>query len=1671
MTNQQVLQKAAADMKTFERHADDGKWFEYLIAAVGPLVRHWDLDAVWPWHEWPQRIDVLGEAAPATDPSIDLVGRTRDGGWVAIQAKARPWAHKLTFREIEPFSESSKREVWKYRWIVTTCDAGPQLASRLGSMAPGRRPVRCLNAVRHVRQALQQIVDVNGDPRTVAQDEAVEAALEGLKEHRGQHSGGRVEAWDPDEARGRIIMPCGTGKTRVGYRIAAALAADRASGDALVVVLAPSIGLIHQLRSAWMELAASDGRRITALSVCSDRPRLTKVEARRVEERASLDVDPTADLSRLDASELVGDLARDADGVSTWLGKQLAPELAEGWPVIFSTYQSSARVGEALVSNDLRALLIVADEAHRTAGLKAVPQQDAKVRDFTVCHRSALMPALNRIYMTATPRTFARGGPLRNERFVVKSMDHEATFGPELHRLSYRRAVDDGLLSDYRIIAVVPDSEVREHADRLAERRRSELGGGTGTPKSQRMFDRRVSTDLAVRQLAYGLAAFGGIACPDGADSVRLRSSLAFSNRCDHSADAASALADESVRAWLQRRVGEMGRHVSLPEFAHRDSTYPTAEREDALLSLQNATEERPFGVLNVGIFGEGIDTPALSAVAFLEERKSPVEVIQAVGRVMRLSPDKSVGYVVVPLPIPAGQDVEAWLESREKNGAYGALGQILQALRAHDGRIEDRLGDLMTIYQRAENGSAKSTITYVAVVHDENGTQGYVVKGPPRVIEDGIAARDGERSAPDLLRDKAASIVKVEDAPPLESKPAATFIVDSVSRGRRGIRIAPVDVDASWRRDEETGRFPLVPAVKAAADKLHDAQRERPNSKVRLRDPVSTSELRRTAGGDQNGGDPVPQGMMLPLGLAESLQMRVLQNSGLNRGPVRDANVIQELVERAGSTLREDGLEDELAQILEMDKLGPPPATGHRADACTVAALLLTMAGIVQTRLEEAGAVEPRPDLSVRALASAADAAAAFADAYGAILDRDYQPIFGLVRDLLVELRRRVGPRANLNAALRTVAAEVGDVADTYAERGADYAGELFTKVMGDQKSDGAYFTRRLAGRLLGALAVEAATDGQDKPGAAAARLKVFDPACGSGGLLMGWLEAVKHRIRREGGSDAEYARKAVEDMLVGLDVNPVSLQLAGAQFLVGDPGASWSAMQLHRMPYADTGQGASAGSLELLARPQVFGAAVPAATGQEVLDLSDPAESADRPLPGPALDAALTADVVLANPPFVTREKLGEKYGPVGQKAIRTRIDEVHDLTKRWLPQWADICGKTTTRPLYVLLAMLCRSRQSSAIGTVMPMAGLLGPDGRSERIYFATEMYIRWIITCHEPGEINLSESSVNESLVVATRKGAGTDLPTRFVSLDRFPRTPDEAEEIVAALARGDAPPCGQIRDVAARRVRAGDWSAAAWRNLDIDGAAEWIDGSDRLQRFADISGVSMHAPGDGAGKRVQDDSPFDLWFYQSKAQSAHLTIAAEPDTPVRLHRAKNPAKLVAEWNRDVRAPLLITAGQRPGTARLCALVDEAHPSGGVGTRWKPVQGVSRSAAGALAVWLNSTLGRIDLLRWRGRTLEYALFTPDGMMNVHVPRLDDAHGLNVLHAAYRETGRLPVPLYRDGRTPIRETWDDAVSVALGIDRAQLARWADLLASEPSVSPAAFWRTRRTTATAAD
>ena len=676
--------------------ATDGTWLEDLTEQVGPYIREWDVDECYLWAKWPEREDHFPNTTKQ-DVGIDAVA-IRDGEYVAIQCKARQLddggnGAPIEKGETDKFASASADDFWAERWIVTNGN-NPLSNNAQQVLSMTSKPIKLVNITNDLLQQQSAPTDEecphcdpNPDsewrPRTKScmQAEVITESVRILEEHAQSESGGLPVG----QARGKIILPCGTGKTRISLRIIEQLTPQ---GE-LSIVLCPSIALVAQIRREYLQYAQGQLR---ALAVCSDVTAGYDPAKEGARDTAS---DPTLDSSNVSASVVKGKVTTDTTEIAQWIrdgqkGRRIS--------VIFGTYQSGRPIADALQATGVTVRVLVADEAHRTAGLRRkksakstlLSLDEQRVRDFTLCHDNDAMPATYRIYQTATPRVYdtTRVRLDRNSDWIVRSMDDEEVFGVELYRKSYMEAVKNGWLADYRIIAVaLNDPDAYDVANELA----------TITESKGR---HRLTTSHFLRGLAFTLA-MGGATVDTENGNVPIKSCIAFMNTVDKSKNLARDLQQPIVRDWLQGWLKEHsgGQPAAAYSLEHLDATSNVSQRENGKRRLAAATTVEPHGIINVGIFGEGTDSPSLSAVAFLESRKSPIDVVQAVGRAMRTAPDKSLGYIICPFVIPPNEDAESWLSNSSPEEGWQELGQILLALRAHDQRIEENLAELLQLY------------------------------------------------------------------------------------------------------------------------------------------------------------------------------------------------------------------------------------------------------------------------------------------------------------------------------------------------------------------------------------------------------------------------------------------------------------------------------------------------------------------------------------------------------------------------------------------------------------------------------------------------------------------------------------------------------------------------------------------------------------------------------------------------------------------------------------------------------------------------------------------------------------------------------------------------------------------------------------------------------------
>lgn len=630
-TNPQVtLWDLLDDMyRSATNERDKGSKFErFLKSYLQTEPKYVDLFSdVWMWQEWPGR-------AGRPDTGIDLVAQDRyTGELTAIQAKFYDPARSLPKQEIDSFFTELGKAPFASGMIVTTARNWSKHAE--AALNDQSKPVQ--------RVDLNNLADSRidwslFDPRTPEvlykgagkaprkyQREAIDDVIAGFETHD----------------RGKLIMACGTGKTFTSLK----LVEEYVPVGGSVLFLVPSIALLQQTLNEW---TAQADLPIRPFAVCSD----SSVGRRENEDVSAHDLgfpattDPAKLFHRFQIS--TGE---------------------ETISVVFSTYQSIDVIHQAQQLGLGEFDLVICDEAHRTTGISQPGSDDSA---FVRVHNTEFLAAKKRLYMTATPRVYVEDSKAKaaKDGIVTYSMDDEHTFGPEFHHLGFGRAVEMGHLSDYKVLILAVDEEsvATSFQDLLAREGDMNLddvarivGCWNGLSKRGVNGERLSITDDAPMQRAVAFAR-------------NIKESKAIANQMN-------VVGRELL---LNARNGASALELQAQ---HVDGTFNVLERSARLDWLQAGEAADECRILtNAKCLTEGVDVPSLDAVLFLNPRNSQVDVVQAVGRVMRRAEGKEYGYIILPIAVPASQDPETALNDNKK---YKVVWDVLQALRAHDDRFE----------------------------------------------------------------------------------------------------------------------------------------------------------------------------------------------------------------------------------------------------------------------------------------------------------------------------------------------------------------------------------------------------------------------------------------------------------------------------------------------------------------------------------------------------------------------------------------------------------------------------------------------------------------------------------------------------------------------------------------------------------------------------------------------------------------------------------------------------------------------------------------------------------------------------------------------------------------------------------------------------------------------
>ncbi|MEW2134916.1 Helicase associated domain protein [Streptomyces sp. NPDC005435] len=571
----------------------------------------------------------------------------------------------------------------------------------------------------------------------------------------------------PQGARGTIVSATGSGKT-----ITAAASALESFADGRILVTVPTLDLLAQTAQAWRAV----GHRAPMVAVCS----------------------------------LENDAVLNSLGVRTTTNPiQLALWAGHGPVIVFATYASlvdrediDAPEGQRKVRGPLEAALAggerlygqrmdgfhlaIVDEAHGTAGDLGRP--------WAAIHDNARIPADFRLYLTATPRILAAARPQKGAdgqeaEIATMADDPDGTYGAWLAELGLSEAIEREILAGFEIDVL----EIRDPSPVIGESEEARRGRRLAllqTALLEHAAAYNLRTVMTFHQKVEEAQAF--------ADKLpETAAELYVNDASDKDLAAADKLPKSSIDAEFYEL--EAGRHVPPDRVwsAWLCGDHLVAERREVLRQFANGIDaagrrvHRAF-LASVRVLGEGVDITGergVEAVCFADTRGSQVEIVQNIGRALRLNKDGStkVARIIVPVFLEPNEDPTDMIAS----ASFRPLVAVLQGLRSHDERLVEQLAS-----RALTSGKRK-----VHVQRDEDG----------RIVgADGESDGDDQEHGDDT--DAAAESALLHFSSPRDAATIAAFLRTRVYRPESLVWLEGYQALIRWRKENEITGVHAVP-------------------------------------------------------------------------------------------------------------------------------------------------------------------------------------------------------------------------------------------------------------------------------------------------------------------------------------------------------------------------------------------------------------------------------------------------------------------------------------------------------------------------------------------------------------------------------------------------------------------------------------------------------------------------------------------------------------------------------------------------------------------------------------------------------------------------------------------------------------------------------------------
>ncbi|EJB86635.1 hypothetical protein HPHPH11_0877 [Helicobacter pylori Hp H-11] len=614
------------------------------------------------WNDWELR-------GKECDRGIDIVIQTASKEYIAVQCKFHQ--NSISYNDIATFLHKLQAGVGEVRFkkgiIISTSNLTRAALEEIEQIRSTGKDID-IDIISEEDFIYSRIDWEKFDP-TKTEDELPLCDKKSPRPHQTEAINATKEYFSsPKNTRGKLIMACGTGKTYTSLKIMEAL------DPKIMLFLAPSIALLSQ---TFREYAQEKSEPFYASIVCSD----DKVGQSKNEDNDDIKFSelPIKPSTRLE------------DILSVYEKAQKENKRF----IIFSTYQSALHIKEAQEAGLNGIDLIICDEAHRTVGAMYSTNERDDKNAFTLCHSDKNIKAKKRLYMTATPKVYSESSKAKAKEKdnVIYSMDDEEIFGEEIYTLNFSKAIALDLLTDYKVIILAVRKENLSGVTNSVNKKISQLEA-KGTKLDKKLINNEFVCKIVGTH--KGLAKQDLIVLDDEnkedndlqnkADTFVSQRAISFCKSIQTSKNIKDSF--ETIMECYDEELKKKSFKNLKISIDHIDGTMNCKDRLKKLEELNEFQPNTCKVLSNARCLSEGVDVPALDSIVFFDGKSAMVDIIQAVGRVMRKAKRKKRGYIILPIALEESEIKN--LDEAVNNTNFKNIWKVIKALRSHDPSLVD---------------------------------------------------------------------------------------------------------------------------------------------------------------------------------------------------------------------------------------------------------------------------------------------------------------------------------------------------------------------------------------------------------------------------------------------------------------------------------------------------------------------------------------------------------------------------------------------------------------------------------------------------------------------------------------------------------------------------------------------------------------------------------------------------------------------------------------------------------------------------------------------------------------------------------------------------------------------------------------------------------------------